>query len=117
MDPKDHRHALPDGLDCSVCEERIPGDRIRLLARRDGLSFVQSECPACGSTILGFITRDGHPDGDVADPLTRRPSAADAAGPPITADDVLEMHRFLDAWDGDLAELVGRDRRGGWRER
>ena len=103
MDPQGRLPALPDGLACTVCEVRVPRERIRLLARRDGLAFVQSDCAGCGSTSLGFLLSDqiGGPAGPAA------PDAPVAPGT-ISADDVLEMHRFLEDWDGDLASLVGR---------
>ena len=97
MDPLDHLRALPDGMPCSVCGERVPGASIRLLAWRDDLAFLQLECPSCLSTTLGF-TFDG------------RAEAADADGgpgpAPISSDDVLDMHQLLAGWRGDLASLL-----------
>ena len=54
MGPQGHLGALLDGMGCTVCEEHVPAERIRLLARRDDLLFLQVACPACGSTSLGF---------------------------------------------------------------
>ena len=99
MDPLDHLLALPDGLRCTVCDERVPATRIRLLAWRDDLAFLQIDCNACASTTLGFV-------------LGGRSEAADArsAAEPISSDDVLDMHQFLATWRGDLADLLGGDR-------
>ena len=104
MGPQDHWRAFLDGIDCTVCEDRVPADRIRLLARRDDLLFLQIACTGCGSTALGFIAdRPGFAGSDrVVEGL---PVTADAN--PITGDEVLDMHGFLDAWTGDLASLVG----------
>src|SRR6185436_2346908 len=55
MDPLDHLLALPDGLRCTVCDERVPATRIRLLAWRDDLAFLQIDCQGCASTTLGFV--------------------------------------------------------------
>jgi hypothetical protein len=103
MDPLDHLLALPDGLRCTVCDERVPATRIRLLAWRDDLAFLQIDCDACASTTLGFVL-----DGRSEDP---EPAGMDAAGP-ISSDDVLDMHQFLATWRGDLAGLLGTDDRG-----
>jgi len=101
MDPLDHLLALPDGLRCTVCDERVPATRVRLLAWRDDLAFLQIDCDACASTTLGFVL-DG-----------RSEDAEPAAGPdPISADDVLDMHQLLATWRGDLAGLLGTDDRG-----
>jgi hypothetical protein len=101
MDPLDHLLALPDGLRCTVCEERVPATRIRLLALRDDLAFLQLDCGACASSTLGFVL-GGRTDAPA-------PVHDD---PPISTDDVLDMHQLLATWRGDLAGLLGSDDRG-----
>jgi hypothetical protein len=101
MDPLDHLLALPDGLRCTVCDERVPATRIRLLARRDDLAFLQIDCPACSSATLGFVLGGR---GDEPAPHDERP--------PISGDDVLDMHELLATWRGDLTGLLTRDDRG-----
>ena len=96
MGSQDHLRALLDGISCTVCEERVPPEHVRLLARRDDLLFLESACGACGSTALGFVATDAIPS--EADRLAR--------GEPMSADDVLDMHELLDSWTGDLASLV-----------
>ncbi len=103
MDPLDHLLALPDGLRCTVCDERVPATKVRLLARRDDLAFLQIDCPSCSSATLGFVL-GGRSD---------EPSPPDApppdAPPPISADDVLDMHQLLAGWRGDLSDLLARE--------
>ena len=99
MDPLDHRLALPDGLRCTVCDERVPAERLRLLAWRDDLVFLQIDCGGCLSTTLGFVV-GGAPD--------HQPAPSEA--PPISTDDVLDMHQFLATWRGDLSALLESDR-------
>ena len=99
MGPQDRLGALLDGMGCTVCDEHVPGHRIRVLARRDDLLFLQLDCPACGSTSLGF-----------AADATNRPEADRLAGAaPVSSNDVLDMHVFLDSWAGDLDDLVRPD--------
>ncbi len=100
MDPLDHLRALPDGHRCSVCDERVPVDRVKLLAWRDDLAFLQLDCGACLSSTLGFVL-GGRADG---------PAPAPGADP-ISSDDVLDMHQLLAGWRGDLAGLLARDAR------
>jgi hypothetical protein len=99
MDPLDHVRAGLDGTRCAVCDGPVPTGSTRILAHRDGLAFLQLDCQACGSTTLVFAD-DHAPSGFE---LERR-DAAEAA--PMTADDVLDMHAFLEAWRGGLADLV-----------
>ncbi len=94
MDPRDHLRALPDGLVCTVCDETVPAERIRLLARREDLSFIQVDCLGCGSTSLEFVA---DPDPDAVSPM---------GSEAVTADDVRGMRDFLDGWTGDLRTLV-----------
>ena len=100
MDPLDHLRALPDGLRCTVCEERVPADRLTLLAWRDDLVFLQLDCAACLSTTLGFV-QGGRGDGPADLPQSS----------PITTDDVLDMHQLLATWRGDLTGLLASDAR------
>ena len=101
MDPRDHLLAHPDGLRCTVCEERVPATRIRLLAWRDDLAFLQIDCAACASTTLGFML------GGRSEDVEPVPAPA-----PITSDDVLDMHQLLATWRGDLAGLLGSSEPG-----
>ena len=105
MDPLDHLLALPDGLLCTVCDERVPAARVRLLAWRDDLAFLQLDCESCLSTTLGFVL-GGRTDGPSDDP------SGVVAADPISADDVLDMHQFLATWRGDLSGLLARGDRG-----
>jgi hypothetical protein len=101
MDPLDHLLALPDGLRCTVCDERVPATRIRVLAWRDDMAFLELDCAGCASTTLGFVL-DGRSD----------EPAQNIEGAPISSDDVLDMHQLLATWRGDLAGLLGSDDRG-----
>ncbi len=105
MDPLDHLLALPDGPQCSVCDERVPVERVKVLAWRDDLVFLQIDCDGCLSTTLGFVL-GGRADGP-ADAPTHVPRAE-----PITSDDVLDMHQLLASWRGDLTGLLTQDDRG-----
>ena len=104
MDPLDHLVALPDGLPCSVCDEAVPASRIRLLARRDDLAFLEIDCGACGNATLGFVVA-----GEADEP------APQFGGRPVSADDVLDMHQLLATWHGDLAGLLSHDAGAGRR--
>jgi hypothetical protein len=95
MDPLDHLRALPDGVACTVCEEPIPTATIRVVASREDVAFLQIDCPTCRSTTLGFLLAEsGLADVPRPDP------------PPISTDDVLDMHEFLARWRGDLETLA-----------
>ncbi len=110
MDPRDQLRALPDGMDCTVCDEPVPSGRVHLLAQRDDLAFVQVECTSCGSSTLEFV------DASTA-AVRARGSAAETTGeasgstPPISRADVVAMREFLAEWRGDARGLIDPVRR------
>jgi hypothetical protein len=80
MDPRDDLDSLGDGVDCAACGQFVPTDRIRVLARRDDIAFVEIHCPGCRSESLGIViaSEDGETDEiDLAD----GPGADVAVGP------------------------------------
>jgi hypothetical protein len=70
MDPRDDLDSLADGVDCAACGQFVPTDRIRVLARRDDIAFVEIHCPGCRSESLGIVIAEradaagGDPDGE-----------------------------------------------------
>jgi hypothetical protein len=55
MDPRDDLDSLADGVDCAACGQFVPTDRIRVLARREDIAFVEIHCPGCRSESLGIV--------------------------------------------------------------
>jgi hypothetical protein len=101
MDPLDHLGTRLDGHRCTVCDAAVPADRVKLLAWREDLCFLQLDCGDCLSTTLGFVmASQSETDG--------RPAPA----APISSDDVLDMHQLLATWRGDLTGLLSGDERG-----
>ncbi|CAN5756072.1 hypothetical protein BH24CHL6_BH24CHL6_11690 [soil metagenome] len=98
--------------DCPACGRRYRAGRIRLLAERDGLFFVDLDCSRCGSHTVAIVTIEQEDaEATIAD-LPRMASADEhfgerlpRAAAPVTADDVLEMHEFLAHFQGDVDGL------------
>jgi hypothetical protein len=110
MDRHDRLRACLEGTPCTVCGAALDPWRIRVLAEREDLAFVELPCHGCGSATLGMITAsaDGDPALDLAAAGELRPDeAARFSGrPPLDLDDVVDMHRFLAAYGGDLRGLL-----------
>jgi hypothetical protein len=115
MDPRDDHDSLAGGVGCAACGEIVPGDRIRILARRDDLTFVEVACPECRSESLGIVVTDPERDDASADldgvawPAWGEFGSDDVArfrdARPIAPADVETVRRLLAA--GGLAALVG----------
>jgi hypothetical protein len=106
MDPRDRTPPFANGVDCAVCGRTVPAERIRILASRDDLTFVELACAGCRSESLGMIvgeTADG--DGRYGEFLPADHDRLREALP-IGADDVAAVRRLLQ--QGDLDALVGR---------
>jgi hypothetical protein len=70
MDPRDDHDSLGGGVDCAACGVAVPTERIRVLARRDDIAFVEIHCPSCRSESLGIvIATDGTRYDDVPVPV------------------------------------------------
>jgi hypothetical protein len=119
MGPSDRPRPLPDGAACTACGASVPTGRIRILARRDDLAFVELACPDCGSAAIGLLVPGASPDGssvlDVAGdpPIADGRTAPRTAARPITEADVAAVRADLAAWSGDLVGWLDAFERGG----
>jgi hypothetical protein len=109
MDPSDRFRPLPDGAACTACGASVPAGRIRILARRDDLAFIELDCARCGNAALGLLLAAAVPGG-----VPFLDSAGDETA--IGLADVEAIRGDLATWDGDMVgwldRLEGRDRRG-----
>jgi len=121
MDPSGRPRSIPDGATCTACGAPVPTGRIRILATRDDLAFVELVCDDCGSAALGMLlATTGHDDGQVLDvandgPLAPARSSSGGRSRPIDAADVEALRQDLAAWQGDLVgwlDAIGRPGRG-----
>jgi hypothetical protein len=111
MDPRDDLDSLGAGVDCAACGQVVPTDRIRVLASRDDIAFVEIDCPSCRSESLGIVIA-----GARGEPTAVGPGLVYGEfGPgdeerfrealPIGPADVDRVHQLLA--HGDLRALVG----------
>ena len=121
MDPRDRPVRFADGATCTACGAPVPTDRIRILARRDDLAFVELACLACGSVAVGLLIPSAAPDGDAildvaADVPPAKGTRRTGTFRPISDADVRAIRDDLAAWQGDLVgwldTLDDSDRRG-----
>jgi len=119
MDPRDDLDSLAGGVGCAACGEIVPGDAIRILARRDDIVFVEVACPGCRSESLGIVVTEGFaededddaPGGTPAEIVFGEFGAADIDrfrdAAPIGVADVDAVRRLLAR--GGLRALVGSE--------
>jgi hypothetical protein len=117
MDSPDWLRTQLTTFTCPACGRRYRGSRMRLLAEREGLFFVDLDCSRCGSHTVAIVTVE-FDETDVTievsdvvgdDEVEHLGEPLPAGAAPVTADDVLEMHEFLSGFQGSLGELLEKD--------
>ena len=109
------------GSGCARCGRPYPAQGIKVLAQRDEIAFVQLICFGCQVQTLALVTgvealtetagEDGEGGTAAAPAAGGNGTARHAAA--VTEDDVLEMHTFLSAYEGDIRHLLDGGARGG----
>src|SRR3954451_20397953 len=120
MDGADWLRTQLTSFGCALCGQPYESNRIRLLAERDGLFFVDLACTHCGTQAVAIVTIQADDDEirlDAGDAISLLANAYEPAEPPVTADDVIAIHELLSGFRGGVDELfahldgrVGQDR-------
>lgn len=93
---------------CSVCKAHYSIDDARVIERQGELWVLSVCCSHCRTQALVAAVVDD--EGAEVDTFDRTP--LERYDEPATVDDVLDMHRFLETFDGDFHALFsGRYRR------
>lgn len=92
---------------CSVCKAHYSIDDARVIERQGELWVLSVYCSHCRTQALVAAVLDG--DGAEVDTFDRAPLQHHYE--PANVDDVLDMHRFLETFDGDFHALFGRRHR------
>jgi len=104
---------------CSVCHRGFEPDDVHVLSRKSDMWMLMVSCGECQArNFVAAVIGDG--DAEEAQLALRRlgeqhvrPARDDAIenegqiepGNPIAVDDLLEMHEFLQGFDGDFQDL------------
>jgi hypothetical protein len=116
MDGADWLRTQLTSFGCAACGEPYEMGRIRVLAERDGLFFVDLACARCESQAVAIVTVQTDDDEPRADPFDLALVASSDDGmavtpsgaAPVTVDDVLAVHELLDDFEGDMHALLRR---------
>ena len=94
---------------CAVCRQHYGKDDIKILGHQEDLWFLDVACSACHTRCLvaAAIKEEMAPAviTDLTEPELEKFRNADV----LTADEVLDMHRFLTDFDGNFSRLFGRE--------
>ena len=109
---------------CAVCHRTFSTDDVHIINRQPDMWTMMVECTDCHSrNFVAALMNDGDPaearlalrrlSDTVANEIVSEAAAIDPAdtlptGDPVTAEDVVDMHIFLDDFDGDFKDLFNR---------
>jgi hypothetical protein len=115
MDGADWLKTQLTSFGCAACGQAYDPGRIRVLAERDGLFFVDLGCAHCGTQAVAVVTIQVDDDdvlradpGELFDGVGIAQRGAEPAAEPVSSDDVLAMHSFLTEFSGDIPTLLAR---------
>ena len=87
--------------DCSVCGANHARSEIRLLGRLEAAWIVRVTCSKCETSIKLLVYADR--ERIALAPPGERPVRS--RRPPVSLDEVLDAHEFLDHFEGDVRSL------------
>ena len=108
---------------CSVCHRGFEPDDVQVLSRKSDMWMLMVSCGECHArNFVAAVIGDG--DAEEAQLALRRlgeehlrsrletvsesETEDDIASEPVSIDDVLEVHEFLQGFDGDFQAVVPR---------
>jgi hypothetical protein len=83
---------------CLACSQALADCQVKLLNEADGHCTVEVTCANCGVSFVAvlLLKKAKHPDG--------LPKAASEG--PISGDELLDLHEYLQAFGGTMRELA-----------
>jgi len=95
---------------CALCGRHYEIDNISILGHDEDLWILEASCSTCGTRCLlaAVVRGDSAPEfiSDLTEAELDRFESEDV----VTADDILDMHHFLDGFDGDFSRLFEHGR-------
>jgi transcription elongation factor Elf1 len=92
-------------IKCGKCGQNYHVDHVKIIEQNEDIWFLRVYCPSCDtrSTVAAIIKQEKSPE--FVTGLTETEVAKFKSADTVAANDVLDMHRFLDGFDGDFAGL------------
>jgi hypothetical protein len=90
---------------CHVCRRCFERDHVRLAARHEQLWIVSVRCSLCRNQQVFWIALKDDQRESILQDVSDGQDDDFAALPPVSCDDVLDMHEFLRSFNGDFQRL------------
>ena len=90
-------------MKCGVCGKRYEAANINVLGHREDLWFLSVFCGSCKSQgLVAAVIQEGRLTEAITD-LTE--AEVSRMSDPVTSDDLIDVHTYLQEFDGDFGEL------------
>ncbi len=96
------------GYDCHVCGTNHARSEIRVLGRLESAWVVRVTCAKCRTAfkLLVVVEETGPGPARASAVPVKEDHPSERRRPPVTGDDVLDVHEFLETYDGGMTALL-----------
>ncbi len=91
---------------CTVCGHHFGASDIQILGHREQVWAMRVNCRECRTQALLLAVVEGNATRPVYTDLAPDEWQRFKDCPPISADDVIAMHRHIQSYDGDFSEIL-----------
>lgn len=92
---------------CRVCRQTFDRNHVRVAARDEQMWIVSARCTSCRHQQVFWVRPRRHGFEGVFRDVSDEEEEMFAGMDPVTLDDVLDMHLFLEGFNGDFRGLFG----------
>ena len=109
-DNEKHRMILQliNNLRCVECGRLYDAEDFALLRRRENVWLLSARCRHCNELCQVVILLPTAEETEISSELSIEEAKTIADLPPISSDDVLDLHLFMQDFDGDFELLFAR---------
>lgn len=93
-------------LRCVVCQHRFRASDAQIVGRRGNAWAMRVHCPMCHTQALVFAVLTEYTAQTLYSDLTPDEWNRFKDLPPISIDDVITFHRFIQSYTGDFSEIL-----------
>ena len=96
---------LMTSVKCNNCGRTYHMRDIKVIGNHEEIWFLQVSCPSCRSRYLITAVIDREKNPELVSDLTEIEFSKFKNSTALDVDDVLDMHTFLEEFDGDFSRL------------
>jgi hypothetical protein len=100
---------LMASIKCGVCGQPYKKANIKVIGHQEDFWFLNVHCSTCQSHALvaAVVREDTAPE--IVTDLTEKEYASFSQANAVESDDVLEIHQFLESFEGDFSLLFSKE--------